>query len=83
MSEDLITSLNLSDPLEELNVDSSSNLNAAKLQRKQRLEAVVQKRSMNLGYLKKVHENNSYWFNIVLLKKEVSNDLLESLNITA
>lgn len=48
---------------------SSQSDQDARLQRKQRIEAVSQKRRSNLAYLKKVHEGGCFWFNVVFLSK--------------
>eukprot|EP01032_Pedospumella_encystans_P014280 gene14280-16417_t len=40
---------------------------ALKLQRKQRLQAMIIKRQRNLAYLKKVHQGGCYWLNTILL----------------
>eukprot|EP00601_Ochromonadales_sp_CCMP2298_P024552 CAMPEP_0173276808 /NCGR_PEP_ID=MMETSP1143-20121109/3725_1 /TAXON_ID=483371 /ORGANISM="non described non described, Strain CCMP2298" /LENGTH=272 /DNA_ID=CAMNT_0014213819 /DNA_START=109 /DNA_END=924 /DNA_ORIENTATION=+ len=42
---------------------------AQKLQRKQRLQAVVLKRQNNFRYLQKVHQGTCFWFNTVLLTR--------------
>ena len=39
------------------------------LQRKQRIAAMISKRRSNLQYLKKFHEGEHYWMNIVLMTK--------------
>jgi hypothetical protein len=61
--------------------------NALKLQRKQRLEALIRKRKANLIYLKKIHIGDTYWLNSCLISKddiinygnsEVSKQKLES-----
>lgn len=44
--------------------------NALKLQRKQRLEALIRKRKSNLLYLKKIHTGDCYWLNSCLFTKE-------------
>ena len=41
--------------------------NALLLQRKQRLQALITKRLMNVSYLKRVHEGGVFWFNCTLL----------------
>lgn len=46
--------------------DERSN-KALRLQRKQRLEALVHKRKSNIVYLKKVHEGGAFWLNCILL----------------
>eukprot|EP01038_Epipyxis_sp_PR26KG_P009417 gene9417-12683_t len=57
------------------------------LQRKQRLEAMIQKRKTNFAYLKKIHVGGSYWLNVALfttndvknyVRKHVSRDRVES-----
>lgn len=44
-----------------------SSKNAHRIQRKQRLEALVQKRTTNFEYLKKIHDGGNYWLNVMLL----------------
>jgi len=39
---------------------------ALKLQRKQRLEALVVKRKNNFSHLKKVHHGGKFWLNVAL-----------------
>jgi hypothetical protein len=43
---------------------------ALKLQRKQRLEALVRKRKANLQFLKKFHEGGCFWLNTILFNVE-------------
>ena len=49
---------------------------ALRLQRKQRLEALVQKRKANVNYLKKVHLGGSFWLNIMHLSTENIRDFV-------
>jgi hypothetical protein len=42
---------------------------ALKLQRKQRLEILIEKRENNFIYLKKIHEGGCFWLNCVLIDK--------------
>jgi ubiquitin-protein ligase len=41
-----------------------------KLQRKQRLEMLYQKRKFNIEYIRKVHEGDSCWFDCLLITKD-------------
>lgn len=50
------------------------NARAYMLQRKQRLEALITKRTHNLQYLRKFHEGEHFWMNIALMTK---NELYE------
>eukprot|EP01035_Chromulina_nebulosa_P036477 gene36477-49130_t len=43
---------------------------AHKLQRKQRLEALVEKRKNNFSYLRKIHQGDSFWLNTALFSKK-------------
>ena len=43
---------------------------AMKLQRKQRLEAMIEKRKHNFNYLKKTHEGKCYWVNCVRMNED-------------
>ena len=42
---------------------------ALKLQRKQRLESLIEKRKNNFRYLIEVHSGDTFWLNSVLINK--------------
>lgn len=60
------------------NLASPSSFTALKLQRKQRLESLIEKRKNNFLYLMEIHSGGSYWLNSVLIdKKELHSYLVE------
>lgn len=60
------------------NSTSPSSFTALKLQRKQRLESLIEKRKNNFLYLMEIHLGGSYWLNSVLIdKKELHSYILE------
>lgn len=53
--------------------ETMTSFHALKLQRKQRLESLIEKRKNNFLYLMEIHLGGSYWLNSVLFdKKELS-----------
>ena len=50
-------------------MEEKQNARAHMLQRKQRLEALITKRTLNLQYLRKFHEGEHFWMNISLMTK--------------
>lgn len=53
---------------------------ALKLQRKQRLESLIEKRKNNFRYLIEVHCGDTFWLNSVLLdKRELNNYILDKI----
>jgi hypothetical protein len=50
--------------------NGDSTENALILQRKQRLQSMVHKRTFNLKYLMKAHEGGVFWLNCILLTKD-------------
>ena len=50
-------------------MEEARSVRAHMLQRKQRIAAMISKRRSNLQYLKKFHEGEHYWMNIVLMTK--------------
>jgi hypothetical protein len=59
-----------------VNVGLITGISAHKLQRKQRLEALVHQRISNFNYLRKIHEGGTFWLNIVLLTREDIEELV-------
>ena len=47
------------------------------LQRKQRLEQLVTKRKSNISYLKKFHEGDHYWMNVISMSKQELLDFVD------
>lgn len=55
-------------------MDEARSVRAHMLQRKQRIEQMVTKRKNNVSYLKKFHEGDYYWMNIIAMSKEELQD---------
>eukprot|EP01031_Cornospumella_fuschlensis_P029729 gene29729-35894_t len=54
-------------------------ITALKLQRKQRLAMLIQKRKTNLAYIKKVHLGNCYWLNVAMFSYEDINKYIATM----
>ncbi len=66
-----------SDEIDSKEKEEKKNTAALKLQRKQRLETLIDKRINNFLYLKKIHEGGCYWLNCVLFEKNDLNNCIQ------
>jgi hypothetical protein len=55
---------------EKRHTEEVAHQSILRIQRKQRLEALLHKRSSNFQYLKKIHEGGHYWLNVMLVTPE-------------